>query len=50
MFRGFDKRFAYQFQGGREGGWTPPWLQQDEEGWQGQRHGPWGHGGHRHHH
>lgn len=50
MFQGFDKRFAYGFQGGNSGGWTPPWLQNEEEwGGRGPRHGrgPWGrHFGH----
>lgn len=57
MFQGFDKRFAYGFQGGNSGGWTPPWLQEENEwGGRGPRHGrgPWGrhfgHGPHEHGH
>ncbi len=44
MFGPFGKRFAYQYQGGDWGGWTPPWLQDDEP----ERHH--GHGHHHHHH
>ncbi len=44
MFGPFGKRFAYQYQGGDWGGWTPPWLQDDEQ----ERH-HW-HGPHHHHH
>lgn len=42
MFNNFGGRFAYQFQGGDQGGWTPPWLREDEP----QHH----HGPHHHHH
>ncbi len=42
MFNKFGKRFAFQFQGGPEEGWTPPWLHNTQE-WQ-DRHGPFGHG------
>ncbi len=42
MFNNFGERFAYQFQGGDQGGWTPPWLQEDGP----QHH----HGPHHHHH
>ena len=42
MFR----RFAYQFQGPAEGGWTPPWLRDEEHGRRffgmGHGHGPFG--------
>lgn len=54
----FGKRFAYQFQGPGDEGWTPPWLRHESE-WQGPHHhehpehhwhqghghGPFGHGG-----
>lgn len=54
----FGKRFAYQYQGSGDDGWTPPWLRQEGE-WEGPRHqghhrhhehghhehGPFGHGG-----
>lgn len=41
MFNNFGGRFAYQFQGGDQEGWTPPWLRED---------GPEHHHGHHHHH
>ena len=41
MFNNFGGRFAYQFQGGDQEGWTPPWLRED---------GPAHHHGHHHHH
>lgn len=44
MFGRFNRRFAYQYQGGDRDweGWTPPWLRDPEH-----RHGPWhGHGPH----
>lgn len=45
MFHHFGRRFAYQFQGGPEEGWTPPWLQNEGE-WHGpHHHGPFGHRG-----
>src|SRR2546429_611575 len=41
----FGKRFAYDYQGAGDGGWTPPWLHSSEE-WR----GPGGPGkGHGHH-
>ncbi len=57
----FGRHFAFQFEGGPEGGWTPPWMNdphewqgQGEGRWQGQfgpGRGPWGQGhGHHHHH
>lgn len=47
----FGKHFAFQFEGGPDAGWTPPWMNdprewQDAGYWHG--HGPWGHG-HEHH-
>jgi len=52
----FGKRFAFQFEGGPEGGWTPPWMDDPRE-WHGEGpwhrhgHGPWGHRhGHGHGH
>jgi DNA-binding PadR family transcriptional regulator len=42
MFNNFGERFAYQFQGGEQGGWTPPWLREDKP----EHH----HGPHHHHH
>lgn len=50
MFNNFDRRFAYGFQGGRDEGWTPPWLQRDENEWYGPRHGHHGHHEHEHGH
>ena len=38
----FGKRFAYQYAGSSDEGWTPPWMQREGE-WQGPRH-------HGHHH
>lgn len=42
MFNKFGKHFAFQFQGGPEEGWTPPWANNEQE-WQGRR-GPFGRG------
>jgi len=43
------KRFAFQFQGPTEEGWTPPWLHDEGHGWRGPHffgmrhgHGPFG--------
>lgn len=48
MFNNFGGRFAYQFQGGEQTGWTPPWLREDEpqhhHGHHGHHHGPQGWG------
>src|SRR5437764_6232636 len=44
MFNRFNRRLAYQFQGGPDEDWTPPWLQHEGE-WEGPRHGPFGHRG-----
>src|SRR5712691_9284498 len=43
----FGKRFAYEYQGAGEEGWTPPWLRREGEGY-GPRHGhsPFQHGPH----
>ena len=48
----FGKRFAYQFQGPGDEGWTPPWLREEghgphhgHHGHHEHRHGPFGHGG-----
>lgn len=57
MFGRTNRNFAFQNQGGDWGGWTPPWLQDDERpqgphgwrsNWQRGRfgHGPFGHGEH----
>ncbi len=57
MFGRMNRNFAFQNQGGDWGGWTPPWLQDDERpqgphgwrsNWQRGRfgHGPFGHGEH----
>lgn len=48
----FGKRFAYQYGGSGDEGWTPPWMQREGE-WQGPRHHGHGHGhhhGHEHEH
>jgi DNA-binding PadR family transcriptional regulator len=47
MFNNFGERFAYQFQGGEQGGWTPPWLREDEPE---HHHGHHHHGHHHGHH
>lgn len=39
----FDKRFAYQAQGGDWEGWTPPWMRRDERFGGRRGRGPWGH-------
>jgi DNA-binding PadR family transcriptional regulator len=43
----FGKRFAYEYQGAGEEGWTPPWLRRERES-NGPRHGhsPFQHGPH----